>query len=505
MNKAGFNTKKYLDAQKKAIEKRLAKFSDRLYLEFGGKLMDDFHASRTLPGYDPNAKILLLKDLNRDLEILYCVSAKQLARGKIRGDWGMGYDLATIKTLQDLEEIGLPVSGVVINRFEGESEAKILIRRLKRMGVRVFKRYEIEGYPDDVDNILSNNGYGNDDYIETKKSLVVVWGAGPGSGKLSTCLGQVYQDAKRGLNSGYAKFETFPVWNLPLEHPVNIAYEASTADLGDFNLIDPFHLRAYKKSAVNYNRDVDSFSIIKAIFNEVLDKKNFSRYYRSPTDMGFNVLKKGIIDDKIISKAAKKEVIFYFFRYRQEYKRGLANEATMRRMNSLMKRLKIDEQYLKVVPAARKAKREAMRQKNKGEKGIYCGAAIELPNGKIVTGKNSSLLHAETAAILNAVKALGGIADNLDLVSRPVIEQISKFKKQINEKSQSLNCSEAILALNVSAQTNDLAKKGQDFLINLKGCFMHTTHELSLPDKAIFRKLGIWVSTDGATAKVKNE
>jgi len=505
MIKAGFDTKKYLAAQKKAIEERLTKFSGRLYLEFGGKLIDDFHASRTLPGYDSNAKMLLLKSLNRDLEILYCVSAKQLANGKIRGDWEIGYDLVTIKALEDLGSFGLPVLGVVINRFEGESEAKILEKRLKRMGVKVFKRYEIDGYPNDVDNILGSRGYGRDDYIKTKKPLVIVWGAGPGSGKLSTCLGQIYQDAKYGLNSGYTKFETFPVWNLPLDHPVNIAYEAATADLGDFNLIDPFHLRAYKKVAVNYNRDVEAFPIIKTIFEKILSQKNFSCYYRSPTDMGFNVLKEGIIDDKTVCEAAKKEVVFYLFRYRQEYKRGLVDERTIERMNTIMKRLRINEQYLKVVPAARRAREEALKRKDKGERGIYCGAAIELPNREIITGKNSPLLHAEAAAVLNAIKVLGNITNDLDLISPSVIKQINKFKKQINEKSQSLNCAEALLALAVSVQANPLAQKAQCFLGNLGGCFMHTTHDLSPADKSIFRKLGVWVSTDGKTAKIKNE
>jgi len=505
MAKVGFDTKKYLLAQKKAIKERLSKFSDRLYLELGGKLMDDFHASRTLPGYDPNAKVLLLKSLNRDLEILYCVSAKQLANGKIRGDWGIGYDLVTIKALEDLDSFGLPVLGVVINRFEGESEAKILKKRLKRMGVRVFKRYEIDGYPNDIGSILSSRGYGHDDYIETKKPLVVVWGAGPGSGKLSTCLGQIYQDAEHGFNSGYAKFETFPVWNLPLDHPVNIAYEAATADLGDFNLIDPFHLRAYKKVAVSYNRDVEAFPIIKTIFEKTLSQENFSRCYCSPTDMGFNVLKEGILNDKIACEAAKKEIVFYLFRYRQEYKKGLVDKRTIERMNTIMERLGINEQYLKTVPAARKAKEEATKREDKGERGIYCGAAIELPNRRIIAGKNSPLLHAEAAVVLNAIKVLGNIPDDLDLISQSIIKQINKLKKQIYEKSQSLNCAEALLALAISAQVNPLAQKAQRFLGDLRGCFMHTTHDLSLADKSIFRKLGVWVSTDGETAKIKNE
>jgi len=282
---------------------------------------------------------------------------------------------------------------------------------------------------------------------------------------------------------------------LPLDHPVNIAYEAATADLGDFNLIDPFHLQAYKKVVVNYNRDVEAFPIIKMIFEKILNQKNFSRCYRSPTDMGFNVLKKGILNDKIICKAAKKEVVFYLFRYRQEYKKGLVDKDTLHRMDIILNRLGIDENFLKVVPAARKAREQARRQENKGERGVCCGAAIELSNGKIITGKNSPLLHAEAAVILNAIKVLGKIPDDLDLVSQLVIEQINRLKKQIHEKSQSLNCSEALLALAVSAQINPLAQKG----------FMHTTHALSPADKSLFRKLGVWVSTDGETAKIKNE
>ncbi|MGI6278801.1 MAG: DUF1846 domain-containing protein [Patescibacteria group bacterium] len=505
--KIGFDTEKYLTAQKKAIEERLAKFSGKLYLEFGGKLLADFHASRTLPGYDPNTKARLLKSLNKDLEILYCVSAKQLEQGKLRGDWDMGYDLATIKTLQDLSDFGLPVLGVVINRLAQESQekrAKMLEKRLKRMGVRVFKRWEIEDYPKRVDRILSDRGYGRDDYIKAKKPLVVVWGAGGGSGKLSTCLGQLYKDTKRGLNSGYAKFETFPVWNLPIDHPVNVAYEAATADLGDFNLIDFFHLQAYKKEAVNYNRDIEAFPIIKAIFDRILDKKNFSQSYQSPTDMGFNVLKKGIVDERVIFEAAKKEVVFYLFRYRQEYQEGLVDQETLKKMDLLLEKLAIDEEYLKTVPAARRAEKAAQKSSSKGERGVYCGAAIEISPGQVVTGKNSLLLHAETAAVLNAIKDLAGIPDDFDLISKSVIEQINHFKKQIGEKSQSLNCSEALLALNVSAQTNTLAKKAQNFLPQLRGCFMHTTHQLSWSDKDIFKKLGVWVSSDNKTAKIRN-
>lgn len=502
VGKKGFDTARYLAFQKKAIEERLSCFSGRLYLEFGGKLLDDFHAARTLPGYDPNAKLLLLKSLQKELGLLYCISAKQLSNGKIRGDWGVGYDLATIKILEDLEEHRIPLLGVVINRFEGEAEAKNFEQRLKRMGVKVYKRREIKNYPNDLSLILSQEGYGGDDYIEIKKPLVVVWGAGPGAGKLSTCLGQIYNDNLREIDSGYAKFETFPVWNLPLDHPVNVAYEASTADLGDFNVIDTFHRRAYKKVAVNYNRDVDSFPIIKAIFGEITGPKNYSRRYRSPTDMGFNVLKEGIIDDATVRKAAKREINFYLFRYRQEYKKGLVSQTTLSRMDALMLKVGIKEDFLPTVSTARRVAEEARKRKDKGERGIFCGAAIELPDGLVVTGKNSSFLHAEAAVIINAIKVLAKIADEFDLISPQVIKQVNSLKRQIGETSLSLNCSEVLLALAVSAQSNPLTKKAQKFLSSLRGCFIHTTHWPAAADETTFRKLGIWVSTDGRVEKI---
>jgi len=497
-----FNTDKYLKAQKQAIEKRLSKFSGRLYLEFGGKLLDDFHATRTLPGYDPNAKLTLLKSLKKNLDILYCVSAKQLANGKIRGDLGIGYDLATLKALETLKKNDLPVLGVVINRYEGEIEAKNFERRLKNMEIPVYKRKEIQGYPCNLDLILSDNGYGADDYIKTKKSLVIVWGAGPGSGKLSTCLGQIYLDEKHGINSGYAKFETFPVWDLPLDHPVNIAYEAATADLGDFNLIDPFHLKAHKKQAINYNRDVGAFPIIKTTFEKILSKNNFSRNYCSPTDMGFNVLKTGIINNSAICQAAKREVNFYLFRYRQEFKKGLIDKDVLDRMDNIMKKIGINEEYLPIVSLARKNKKIAESQKNKGEDGIYCGSAIELKNGSIITGKNSPLLHAEAATVLNAIKILAKIPDNFKLISPSVIKQINKLKDQIGEISYNLDCSETLLALAASTSFNPMALKAQSFLSELRGCYMHTTHRPSSADQTLFRKLGIWVSTDGLVGKV---
>ena len=501
MKKLGFDTLKYLKVQKRAIEERLAKFSGRLYLEFGGKLLDDFHAVRTLPGYDPNSKLLLLKSLKKDLGILYCISSKQLTNGKIRGDWGVGYDLATIRTLEDLKKNDIPLIGVVITRFDGENEAINLERRLNRMGVKVYKRREIKEYPNNLSSILSKNGFGNDDYVETGKSLVVVWGSGSGSGKLSTCLGQIYNDNQRGVDSGYAKFETFPVWDLPLDHPVNVAYEAAAADLGDYNLVDNFHYQAYQEVVVNYNRDIDSFPVVKAIFEQITSKNNFARQYRSPTDMGVNLLKQGIVDNAVVEEAAKKEINFYLFRYLQEYRKGIVSESTLEKMKTIMGKVGINEDYLPVVPQARAAADKAKNQKGKGDKGVYCGAAIELADGNVVTGKNSSLLHAEAAAVLNAVKKLAKIDDSFDLISLQVIKQVKKMKKQINEASFSLNCAEALLALAVSSQTNPLAERALKFLGKLKDCFMHTTHQPSAADEALFRKLGIWVSTDGKVEK----
>ncbi|MBU1129918.1 DUF1846 domain-containing protein, partial [Patescibacteria group bacterium] len=470
---------------------------------FGGKLLDDFHASRVLPGYDANAKLTLLKSLKKDLGIIFCVSAKQLTERKILGNWGVSYDEATIKALKVLRENRLSLLGVVINRFDGEMEVEKFEKRLRRMGVKVYKRREIEDYPNNLKKILSGEGYGGDDYVEGNKPLVVVWGVGPGSGKLSTCLGQVYLDTKRGIDSGYAKFETFPVWNLNLKHPVNEAYEASTADLGDFNLIDKYHKQSCGEKVVNYNRDVEAFPIIKEVFDRVLDKKNFSRQYKSPTDMGVNCIKNGIIDDGIVCEGAKKGIILYWFRYLEEYKNGLVDRVVLDRMKKIMDRVGITENYLKTVVEARKARKEAKKSRNKGEKGIFCGASIELGDGRVIMGKNSKLLHAEAAVVLNAVKEIGKIPDDFDLIFKSVIMQINKFKKELGDRSFSLDCFEALLALAISARDNPLAKKALRLLVRLKTCYMHTTHKPSVSDEKLFRKLGMWLTTDGMIEKIR--
>jgi len=495
--RAGFDTDRYLLVQKKAIEERLEKFKDRLYLEFGGKLLDDFHAARTLPGYEPNTKLKLLKSLKRDLGVIYCVSAKQLASGKLRGDYGIGYDLAAIRDISDLRREGLMIEGVVVNRYEGEREVEIFLRKLEGMKVRVCKRKEIRGYPENLDLIVSSEGYGADEYLEPKSRLVAVWGPGPGSGKLSTCLGQIYHEVKEGRNSGYAKFETFPVWDLPVDHPVNVAYEAATADLGDYNLVDPFHKKAYGIEAVNYNRDVEAFPIIRELFSKIYRGKNYSKDYKSPTDMGFNMLKGGIVDERLVSEAAKKEINFYLFRYREEYKQGLIDKCVLERMAKIMDKVGIKEDYLPTVAGARLARIEAKKKKGKGSGGIYCGAAIELQDGRIVAGKNSPLLHAEAAAVLNAAKILAKIDDKFLLISSPVIKEITRLNKGLGDRSCSLDVSETMLAWAVSARDNPLAKRALKYFYHLKGCFMHTTHRPSPADSALFRKLGMWVSTDG--------
>ncbi len=476
-----FDSKKYLKVQREAIEERLAKFEDRLYLEFGGKFIDDFHAMRTLPGYDANNKLQLLLSLKKEVGVIYCVSAKQLAQGKIRGDFGVGYDVATFKAIEDLKSFGLTLEGVVINRFEGEKEAESLIRQLKKMKIKVAIRKEIKGYPQDLELVVSKGGFGLDEYLPVKKKLIVVWGAGPGSGKLSTCLGQIYNEEKRGENSGYAKFETFPVWDLPLKHPVNLAYEAATADLGDYVLIDPWHIKAYGKKAVNYNRDVDSFPVLKKIFAQILTRDNFSKGYKSPTDMGVNRLSSGMIDMEKISEASKYEICFYWFRYREEFRRGLTKKHTLTKMKKIMDELKINESFLRTVKPAR----------------IKEGAAIELSDGRIVTGKSSKLLRPESAAILNAVKILSGIDDRYNLISPSVIAEILKLNRKLARKNEGLSVSETMLAWAISARDNPLAKKALENILQLKNCFMHTVLTPVWGDKELFLRLNLWVSTDG--------
>lgn len=489
--KIGFDTDKYLSVQTKYIKERLEKFG-KLYLEFGGKLSYDLHASRVLPGYRPMAKIELLQQL-ADVEIVYCVSAKDIEKGRIRGDFGLTYDHQTLKDISDIKSLGLNVSSVVITFYNGQTAAEILKKKLENFGVKVYFHQLIKGYPLELKEVLQ--GYLLQPYIETKNRIVVVTGTGPNSGKMATCLSQIYQERKKGLKTAFAKFETFPIWNLDLNHPINVAYEAATADLLDVNIVDPFHLKAYGVSAINYNRDVENFDILISIMKEVTGEE-FPFGYRSPTDMGVNMAAKGIIADEVCQEAAKQEIIRRYFRYCKEKIEGIESQRTVERIKEIMNKSRLVEADRQVVAPARQAAVDCQK-KGKGNKEIFCGSALELSDGRIVTGKNSSLLHAESATILNAIKILAGVRDEIELLPEIVIQDINDLKTKIlGEKTESLNVEEILIALAFSTSTNPLAKKCLARLKDLRDCEMHTTHVLSPGDESGLRKLGINVTTD---------
>ena len=427
IKKVAFDNEKYLKEQTQAILERVNKFGNKLYLEFGGKLIFDYHASRVLPGFDPNVKMRLLRKLKDKADILLCIYAGDIERRKVRADFGITYDVDALKLIDDLRDWGIDILAVVITRFDNQPAVKIFKNKLERRNIKVYTHRFTKGYPRDIDLIVSDEGYGANEYIETKNPLVIVTGPGPGSGKLATCLSQLYHDYRKGKKSGYAKFETFPIWNLPLKHPVNLAYEAATADLGDFNLVDPHHLKAYDKTAINYNRDVEVFPILKRILEEITGSDSL---YKSPTDMGVNRAGFGITDDKAVREAAKQEIIRRFFRYSCEYLLGLVDKETIGRIEKLMKELNLRPEVREVVKPARQAALEAQR-KNKGNEGIFCGAAIELRNGAIITVKNSPLMHATSSLILNAIKILAGTPDKIHLLSPNIIESIGNLKKNI--------------------------------------------------------------------------
>jgi len=497
MKKIGFDNERYLKEQSAAILDRVKRFDNKLYLEFGGKLCFDYHAARVLPGYDPNVKIRLLQQLKDKLDIILCIYAGDIERGRVRGDFGITYDAATLKLIDDLRKWGLDILSVVITRFTNQSSAIIFKNKLERRGVKVYLHYPIEGYPADVDFVVSDEGFGKNEYIQTRNPIVVVTGPGPGSGKLATCLSQLYQEHKRGINAGYAKFETFPIWNLPLKHPVNVAYEAATADIQDFNLIDPFHLSEYNATAVNYNRDVESFPILKLIFKKIFNKNADLPIYNSPTDMGVNRAGFGIVDDDVVSEAAKQELIRRYFRYNTEYVLGIEKKETVERVMLLMEGLGVKVSDRPVVEVARKAAEDAEAE-GKGNKGIYCGAAIQLGDGRIITGKNSPLMHAASSLILNAIKALANIPDAILLLSPHIINQIRTFKEAIlNIESESLDLEETLIALSISATTNHTAELAMNKLVELKACEVHMTHIPTPGDEVGLKRLGVHLTTDG--------
>ncbi|MDD5110748.1 MAG: DUF1846 family protein [Patescibacteria group bacterium] len=497
--KKGFDTAQYLAVQTQAIEERVKKFAGKLYLEFGGKLCYDYHAARVLPGYEPTAKVQLLRKL-KDIEIIYCVGAKDIQKGRVRRDFGLTYDNQTLKDIADLAAFGLKVRAVVITRFAGESLAKRLQQKLEIHGITTYLHAELDGYPDAIDRVVSRDGYGRQPYVKTEMPIVIVTGAGGGSGKMSFCLSQMYHDKQHGVTSGFAKFETFPIWNLPLNHPVNTAYEAATADLRDCNIVDPFHQKAYGVTAINYNRDIENFSIMKKMIAKILGTTGYAAQYQSPTDMGVNMAKAGIIDDAIIQAAAKQEIIRRYFRYHRERMEGIESQATVDWVAELLKKAGVKITDRAVVAAARAAVEEAKTTRQDTE-GIFCGAAYELSNGKIVTGKNSALLHAESAATLNAIKVLAKIPDEIDLLSSGVIQKIIDFKKEyLGSHSGALDLEETLIALTISAATNPMAEKALKMLARLENCEMHITHLPNHGNEQALMKLRINYTTDAELA-----
>ncbi len=478
MGNIAFENDKYLQTQSQHIRQRIAQFGGKLYLEFGGKLYDDNHAARVLPGFQPDSKLRMLLQLREQVEMVIAINAADIEKNKVRGDLGITYDLDVIRLIDVFRGFGLYVSSVVLTRFNGQPAAKAFQSRLESMGVKVYHHYAIEGYPSNIAHVVSDEGYGKNDYIETTRELVVVTAPGPGSGKLATCLSQVYHEHKRGMKAGYAKFETFPVWNLPLNHPVNLAYEAATADLSDVNMIDPFHLEAYGQTTVNYNRDVEAFPVLATMFEEILGECP----YKSPTDMGVNMVGNCIVDDKAAVEASRQEIIRRYYSALCDQKQGKGTDETVLKLELLIKKAGVDLAARKVVAAAlQKAKDTGLP-----------AAALELPDGKIVTGKTSNLLGASAALLLNALKALGGMPDDLHLISPVAIDPIQHLKvDHLGNRNPRLHTDETLIALSISAATNPTAELAMEQLSKLRGCEVHSSVILSPVDEKVFKRLGV--------------
>lgn len=492
-NLIGFDNEKYLNEQTAEILKRVERFNRKLYLEFGGKLLYDYHAARVLPGFDPNVKMRLLQKLKDNIDVILCIYAGDIERKKVRADFGITYDSDALKTIDDFNEWNININAVVITRYESQPSATAFKNKLERRGIKVFTHKSTKGYPTDVELIVSDEGYGANSYIETTKPIVIVTGPGPGSGKLATCLSQLYHEYKRGIKAGYAKFETFPIWNLPLNHKVNIAYEAATVDLKDVNLIDHHHLEAYNEKTVNYNRDIEAFPLLKRILEKITGQESF---YKSPTDMGVNRAGFGIINDEVVQIAAHQEIIRRYFRCAMEFALGVVDLETLQRSEMIMKNIGASTDDRKVVNYARQAALEA-ENNGKGNEGIYVGASVELKNGKIITGKNSPLMHAVSSLILNATKYLAGLPDNLQLLPPSIIKSLKYLKKDIlNGKVVSLDLEETLIALSISAISNPAALMALEKLKELEGCEVHITHIPTRGDEGGLRKLGVHLTCD---------
>ena len=493
MNKIGFDSEKYIQEQTRYILERVQQSKGRLYIECGGKLLHDLHASRVLPGFDPNAKMKVFQSLKEHLDIIICIYAGDIEKRKIRGDFGISYDADVLKMIDDFAKYDIKCNKVVITRFEGQASAVLFKEKLQRMGINVYTHTATPGYPSNIDLVVSPEGYGKNEYIPVEAPVVVVNAPGPGSGKLATCLNQMYHEARMGETPHYSKLETFPIWNLPLDHPVNIAYEAATADLGDVNLIDHFHLQAYGKVTVNYNRDLEAYPLLKKIIERI---NNSQCPYKSPTDMGVNRCGFGITDDEICREAGRQEIIRRYFKIRTDYASGLCDDETVSRIIAIMDKAQLVPEMRSVVIPAREALKSAI-DKGKGKDGTVCGAAIELPDGRIVTAHNSMVLHASSALILNALKVMAGIDKEKDLIQKSVISSVTTMKRDVlNGKGVSLNLDETLIALAMSAAEDSDSRKALEALPKLKGMEVHMTHIPSPGDSAGLRKLGIQFTSD---------
>ena len=481
--KIGFDNQKYLTMQSEHIRERISQFGDKLYLEFGGKLFDDYHASRVLPGFAPDSKLKMLLQLADQAEIVIAINAADIEKNKIRHDLGITYDADVLRLIQEYRDKGLYVGSVVITRYTGQPSADVFKTKLEHLGIKVYRHYPIDGYPNNIAHIVSDEGYGKNDYIETTKPLVIITAPGPGSGKMATCLSQLYHENKRGIKAGYAKFETVPIWNIPLKHPVNLAYEAATADLNDVNMIDPFHLEAYGVTTVNYNRDVEIYPVLAAMFEGIYGYCP----YKSPTDMGVNMAGNCIIDDEACQDASRQEIIRRYYQALNRVAKDKGSKDEVYKIELLMKQAKITTDMRSVVPAAVNLATETGTPT----------AALELPDGKIVTGKTTALLGASAAVLLNAVKELGGISDDIHLISPTFIEPIQGLKTgYLGSKNPRLHTDEVLIALSMCAATDPNAKLALEQLPKLRGCELHTSVMLSSVDTNTFKKLGLHLTSE---------
>ena len=481
--KIGFDNDKYLSMQSGHIKERISQFDNKLYLEFGGKLFDDYHASRVLPGFAPDSKLKMLEQLSDHAEIVIVISAGDIEKNKVRGDLGITYDLDVLRLMDAFKDRGFFVGSVVITQFSGQAGAMAFKTKLENLGIRVYLHYPIAGYPSNIPFIVSDEGYGKNEYIETSRPLVVITAPGPGSGKMATCLSQLYHEHKRGIHAGYAKFETFPIWNIPLKHPVNLAYEAATADLNDVNMIDPFHLEAYGETTVNYNRDVEIFPVLSAIFERIFGKCP----YQSPTDMGVNMAGNCIIDDEACREASRQEIIRRYYQALEGRLEESNTEEEVFKLELLMKQAGISTENRRVTTAALE----------RAEKTGAPAAAIELEDGRILTGKTSDLLGASAALLLNTLKELAQIPHNLHVLSPTAIEPIQKLKiDYLGSKNPRLHTDEVLIALSSTAATSDVAKLALEQLPKLKGCQVHSSVMLSSVDKKVFKKLGVQLTSE---------